>query len=840
MTQPLIFASSAPGESPPPSPRAFFGRDELIEKIVGFAEQLTPIALIGAGGIGKTSTVLTILHHDRIKQRFGEDRRFIRCDQLSASRTNLLRRLSNVIGAGIKNPEDLSPLRPFLSSKEMLIVLDNAESILDLQGTSAQEIYAIVDELTQFSNICLCITSRISTIPPHCEILNIPTLSMEAACDTFYRIYKHSEQSGPINNILEQLDFHPLSITLLATVAQHNQWGINRLTREWERQRTEVLRTQHSGSLATTIELSLASPMFRELGPDARGLLGVIAFFPQGVDENNVDWLFPTISDGLNMLDKFCVLSLTYRNNGFIMMLAPLRDYLRPKDPASFPLLGTTKERYFTRFSPHIYPDNPSFEESQWITSEDVNVEHLLDVFTSIDTNSKSVWDACAKFINHIYWHKPRLVVLGLKIEALPDDHPSKAQCMLDLSWLPHSVGNQVERKRLLIHTLKLWTERGDGKRVAQTLSNLSDANRLLGHYKEGIQQAKGVLEILERLDDTVEQAQCLINLARLFRWDKQLDAAEEAVLHAISLVSEKGDQLQISRGHRILGDIYESKGEAEKAIHNFEVALEIASSLNLAYQLFWGHVSLANALSGEGKFDDAQAHIERAKSYAANDAYLLARALWVQAWLWDKQNKTEEAKSEALRALDMFEKFGAAKLAEETRRFLEQIDHRTQGNEQSGSNGGLPETVLLVASINPFAFRQGRSIRMMASILASNPSSVSFRKSPTPRPFTPSPPELPPYLPLLPAATTPSPLSASSNHIVPDSLFRRSSLIYASYYVSLSLVLYPFYIFISRRFSVTILGSGLVIPELLQIRSPWFFPVCGASPMPMGFPARS
>ena len=216
----------------------------------------------------------------------------------------------------------------------MLIVLDNAESILDSQGADGREMYGLVQELCQFS-------------------------------------YNDHERPDIIDSILAQLDFHPLSITLLATVAQRNSWDINRLVRKWEKHQTSMLQTEHNESLAAAIELSLASPTFKKLGPRARELLGVIAFFPQGINEDSLGWLFPTTPNRTTIFDKFCILSLTSRSDGFITMLVPLRDYLRPKDPLSSLLLCATKGRYFAQMSAKLELNAPGFRETQWIISEE-------------------------------------------------------------------------------------------------------------------------------------------------------------------------------------------------------------------------------------------------------------------------------------------------------------------------------------------------------------------------------------------------------------------------------------------------------------------------------------
>ena len=262
-------------------------------------------------------------------------------------------------------------------------------------------------------------------------------------------------------------------------------------------------------------------------------------------------------------------------------------------------------------------------------------------------------------------------------MEALADDSPRKPGYLLQLARLFESIGNFVECKRLLSHALELWSGQGDDFQVAQTLAILAHTNRRMGLYGEAIQQVSEASEIFRLLGHADKQADSLISLVGLLCDTGQLDVAEAIGLHMIDVLPEKGHEFLVYRAHRALAHVYRIKGETEKAIHRYEVALGIASSLNTVKELFWINYFLAGMFSDKGEFEDAQIHLEHAKAHVANDPYLLAVAMDWQARVWGGQGRFEEARSEAFRSLDLFEKLGAEHNAESTREFLQRIDAR-------------------------------------------------------------------------------------------------------------------------------------------------------------------
>jgi tetratricopeptide (TPR) repeat protein len=182
----------------------------------------------------------------------------------------------------------------------------------------------------------------------------------------------------------------------------------------------------------------------------------------------------------------------------------------------------------------------------------------------------------------------------------------------------------------------------------------------------------------------------------------EQLDAAEEAGLRAMKLFLNPHREFWICISHRLLGNISRKRGKREKAIQHFEAAISIASSFNWHEELFWTHNSLAWLFYDEDEFDNAQSHVDQAKSHAVDDAYCLCRAMDLQARIWYRQWRLKEAKAEVLCALETFEKFGATREAWLCRDLLRLIQQAAESLGDSDSNGKFFGHDALPVPVNP------------------------------------------------------------------------------------------------------------------------------------------
>ncbi|KAF9789166.1 hypothetical protein BJ322DRAFT_524899 [Thelephora terrestris] len=339
----------------PKAPAHFFGRDDILDDLLDLAARPAPATLYAAGGMGKTAIALTLLHHEEIAIRFGKYRYFIRCDALENSVDDLLGRLSEA--GGFPRPKDVAQLvSHFEASPTCILVLDGIDSIIDPLVPGATEITTTIEELGRCPKVCLVATSRIDVKIPGFWRMRVSRLSKEAARATFHSHCSLKESAG-IDDILSELSFHPLSIALLASAAEENEWDQPALLEAWSDGKTSILKASDQTSLEDSIESILRTPTIQAFGATARETLEAIAKSPGDVQEAELSNLFPEINgveDAVRALRKF---SLLYREDGLVKMVSPFRLYFQ-----HFRRLAKSAERPFLRIDSLIRPPPKNLE----------------------------------------------------------------------------------------------------------------------------------------------------------------------------------------------------------------------------------------------------------------------------------------------------------------------------------------------------------------------------------------------------------------------------------------------------------------------------------------------
>jgi hypothetical protein len=104
-------------------------------------------------------------------------------------------------------------------------------------------------------------------------------------------------------------------------------------------------------------------------------------------------------------------------------------------------------------------------------------------------------------------------------------------------------------------------------------------------------------------------------------------------------------------------------------------MALRIASPFDWHAIICWTYLSLAALFNDEGESDDANANIERSKLHAANNPLQLGDAMVLQAYVWSRQLRLEDAKSEVSDVLEIFEKLRAVEDMRRCQCFLQKVE---------------------------------------------------------------------------------------------------------------------------------------------------------------------
>ncbi|KAJ6565263.1 hypothetical protein DFH09DRAFT_1081917 [Mycena vulgaris] len=215
----------------PSEPKIFHGREsEMANTLKLFNEGPPRIAILGSGGMGKTSLARAILHHIEIAARYDQHRFFVACDS-AANKVEL----AGIIGAhlGLKPGKDLTQqvVQYFSSNPPSLLILDNLETVWE-PAESRSDIEKFLSLLTDADHLALMVGGAVLLL-----------YFTDSKSDYNARSRKTREKdrhvSDEVDKILALTDHMPLAISLLAHLVDSEGW--TNVLSWWDVEKTSLI-----------------------------------------------------------------------------------------------------------------------------------------------------------------------------------------------------------------------------------------------------------------------------------------------------------------------------------------------------------------------------------------------------------------------------------------------------------------------------------------------------------------------------------------------------------------------------------------------------------------------
>ncbi|KAJ7774004.1 P-loop containing nucleoside triphosphate hydrolase protein [Mycena metata] len=387
----------------PAEPNIFHGRDlELTEILKLFNQDNPRVAILGAGGMGKTSLARTALHHEQITTKYQQNRFFITCDTVSDNVE-----LAGLIGAhlGLNPGKDLtqSVLNHFMNAPPTLLILDNLETPWE-PIKSRKEMEEFLSLLADIPSLALLVTMRGAERPAKVQwtrpfLLPLGPLPQEAARKMFIDIADDKHSMEEVDQVLDLTDNMPLAIGLLAHLVDMEDCST--ILSRWETEKTSLISEGHDrrSNLELSISLSLSSPRITSM-PFSQDLLALLSMLPDGLSDVELRQSKFPIKDVFGCKTALLRTALAYTDgNTHLKILVPVREYMGkyspPTDLMIRPLLAhfhELLESYVTAWG----KESGAFPIAR-ITSNYTNIQNILRCGLQLEHPdiAKSIYCTC-------------------------------------------------------------------------------------------------------------------------------------------------------------------------------------------------------------------------------------------------------------------------------------------------------------------------------------------------------------------------------------------------------------------------------------------------------------
>jgi len=669
----------------PPKPIVFYGREEIVEDVVDHLTRpgTARIAILGAGGMGKTTIALEVLYDPRIVERFDDHRIFQSCEAL-VDADSLIGKLAEQCGVEPTAPQLHAAVVARLSrARRTLLVIDNLETIWLVGGAPVISIDELLGSLAQIPTISLMINCRGRIMPQSVSWSNSSTAALEpfseaAALGTFKdRLGRPISADDEIiaKELVRAVDMMPLAVTLLGQLAQRGK-SVSELRDAWNDEHCELLQTHASGrsnNVDVSIELSLKIVREADQSQESLQLLSVCAILPDGLRPEVFEKLKPLFKNIRRARDALCDYALaSLGTDRELKILSPIRHLVLERYPAQ-----ADHHRALCSIYLDLAAGLPDMDESYKqreaaVAPEMGNLSLLL--LSLVAEPSEQVVTAVIDFTNFRYWQQPTITLTLALLPYIEQNPLWKAKCL-------HAVGRSQQklgkyRSAIISHSTaaQLFLDAGDHLSAATCKVSAGDIHSSLREYSNAEVLLEEARVVYIKLGRHMQEARCRLLLGRMMRIKGEYAPAIEHLKAAQQTLRSSKQLFTAARCSESLGILYLLQGDFDAAATELEASRSAFLGRGNQFYLAQSTRFLGNVRREQRDFTRAEELLREAEdiSTAINHQHALANCALAFGNLRRDQGRREEAEVHYESAQHGFEVLGFAKMAADCKKRAE------------------------------------------------------------------------------------------------------------------------------------------------------------------------